>query len=57
VIATGARTEFGLIGTALLRLREAGTPLQRDTAQLARWFGAGGALLSVLLVLGATAQR
>jgi Ca2+-transporting ATPase len=52
VSATGARTQFGLIGSAIQRLDDATTPLQRDTAQLARGFGAAGALLSVLLVLG-----
>ena len=50
--ATGPRTQFGLIGTAIQGLEEAQTPLQRDTAQLARVFGGAGAALSVLLVLG-----
>jgi len=52
VTATGARTEFGLIGSSLMTLRDARTPLQRDTAQLARWFGGAGALLSLALVVG-----
>jgi Ca2+-transporting ATPase len=52
VTATGARTQFGLIGSALQRLEDATTPLQRDTAQLARVFGLAGAALSLLLVLG-----
>jgi len=52
VTATGARTQFGLIGSAIQGLTDATTPLQRDTAQLARWFGTAGGALSLLLVLG-----
>ena len=52
VTATGARTEFGLIGGAIQRLDDATTPLQRDTARLAQVFGIAGGLLSLLVVLG-----
>lgn len=52
VTATGARTAFGLIGTQLMSLRDARTPLQRDTARLARVFGGAGLALSVALAVG-----
>ncbi|HEX7385171.1 MAG TPA: HAD-IC family P-type ATPase, partial [Burkholderiaceae bacterium] len=52
VVATGARTEFGVIGSHVLAVKEARTPLQRDVAQLARGFGLAGAALSLALVVG-----
>jgi Ca2+-transporting ATPase len=52
VTAVATRTEVGRIGVAMQGLDEAETPLQRDTAQLARAFGAAGFAVSLLLVLG-----
>ena len=51
VSATGPRTQFGKIGATLMKLTDASTPLQRDTARLARGFGLAGGMLSVALVL------
>lgn len=50
VTATGARTQFGLIGGAIQKLDEARSPLQRDTARLARLFGVAGGVLCMLVV-------
>ncbi|UUX95020.1 cation-translocating P-type ATPase [Aquabacterium sp. J223] len=52
VTAVATRTEVGRIGEALHGLDDAVTPLQRDTRQLARLFGALGLGLSLLLALG-----
>jgi P-type Ca2+ transporter type 2C len=52
VSAVATRTEVGRIGEVMHGLDEAVTPLQRDTAQLARVFGAIGIACSVLLALG-----
>ena len=51
VTATGARTQFGHIGAAMLEITEVTTPMQRDTARLARRFGLAGGALSLTLVL------
>lgn len=52
VTAVATRTEVGRIGAAVHGLDEATTPLQRDTARLARVFGAIGIGCSLLLALG-----
>ncbi|HEU4621048.1 MAG TPA: HAD-IC family P-type ATPase, partial [Burkholderiaceae bacterium] len=52
VTATGLRTAFGKIGSVLTQLSETVTPLQRDTASLARTFGITGVTLCILLAVG-----
>ena len=56
VKATGARTEMGRIGKALLALEPESTPLQRETARLVRLFAGIGLVLclTVVVVYGAT---
>jgi Ca2+-transporting ATPase len=51
ILATGAATEIGRIGTALHALETEHTPLQRQTARLVRAFAAAGIGLSVVVVL------
>jgi len=47
VIATGARSEIGRIGTVLGAIEAGSTPLHRQTRQLVRWFSVLGLVVSV----------
>ena len=51
VTATGARSELGRIAASLQAVRPAASPLQRQTAALARTFAVAGLGLSVALAL------
>ena len=51
VLATGARTQMGLIGVALRKLEIEDTPLQVQTAALVRMFAAIGLLLCLAVVV------
>jgi Ca2+-transporting ATPase len=51
VTATGARTEFGRIGTSLAALETEKTPLQRDSARIVKAVAAFGLTSCVLLAL------
>ena len=56
VLATGAHTVIGRIGTALAGIREEPTRIQRETAQIVKSVAMGGAALSAALAIyyGAT---
>ena len=56
VVATGAATEFGRIGTALGEIEEGRTPLQREVARIVRVIAVLGlgAAAAVVLIYGAT---
>ena len=51
VLATGARTQVGKIGTALQKLEIESSPLQRQTARMVRVFAALGLALCLLVVV------
>ncbi|MGC2456817.1 MAG: cation-translocating P-type ATPase [Gallionellaceae bacterium] len=51
VLATGARTEIGKIGTALQELEIESTPLQQEIGKLVRKLAVIGVLLSLLLLV------
>ncbi|MEM8514004.1 Ca2+-transporting ATPase [Massilia sp. MP_M2] len=51
VVATGARSELGRIAASLQSLRPAPSPLQRQSAALARAFAVLGMACSIVLVL------
>ncbi len=51
VEATGAHTQIGRIGKALLKVEEEPTPLQRETRRMVRQFAAFGAVISLLVVI------
>jgi Ca2+-transporting ATPase len=51
VLATGARSQIGKIGTALQRLEIESSPLQRQTARMVRAFAALGLALCLVVVV------
>jgi len=57
VLATGARTEFGRIGTTLASVTPEKTKLQRETARIVRIVALGAVALSLLLTLFHVATR
>ena len=57
VLATGARTEFGRIGTTLASLTAERTTLQRETARIVRIVALGAVALSLLLTVFHVAAR
>ncbi len=51
VVATGARTEIGRIGTSLASIDPEPARLRRETARIVRLSAAGGALVALLVVV------
>jgi magnesium-transporting ATPase (P-type) len=57
VVATGGRTEVGLIASLTERAEEPGTPLERRIAQFGRWLvGAALCMFALVMALGAARE-